>query len=128
DRLRGASAAAVPGKRFAVNGIARQPQGGGSADVYIPLARAQALPGMTGKVNTIYVAAASATGTSAVARAISRLLPSATVTSSASLAAAVSGSLASAASLATDLGRWLSIAVLIAAFAVASLMTMAAVA
>ena len=127
-KLAAGSAITVAGKRFTVIGITRQPQGGGAADVYIPLARAQALAGMTGKVNTIYVAAASATGTTAVARAISRLLPSATVTSSASLAGAVSGSLASAASLATDLGRWLSIAVLIAAFAVASLLTMAAVA
>jgi putative ABC transport system permease protein len=127
-KLTAGSAITVAGERFTVIGITRQPQGGGAADVYIPLARAQALAGMTGKVNTIYVAAASATGTTAVARAISRLLPSATVTSSASLAGAVSGSLASAASLATDLGRWLSIAVLIAAFAVASLLTMAAVA
>lgn len=127
-KLAAGSRITIASTRFTVIGITSQPQGGGSADVYIPLARAQALAGMAGKVNTIYVAAASATGTSAVARAISGLLPSATVTSSASLAGAVSGSLASAASLATDLGKWLSIAVLIAAFTVASLLTMAAVA
>ena len=40
----------------------------------------------------------------------------------------MSGSLTSAAKLANDLGRWLSILVLIAAFAVAVLLTMAAVA
>ena len=40
----------------------------------------------------------------------------------------VTGSLASTASLANDLGRWLSVLVLVAAFAVASLLTMAAVA
>ena len=59
---------------------------------------------------------------------ISRLLPKATVTTSASLASQVTGSLTSADRLANDLGRWLSVLVLIAAFAVASLLTMAAVA
>jgi putative ABC transport system permease protein len=120
--------------RFTVVGIVRQPQGGGSADVYIPLARAQALgmaPGVSNlrnQVNEIYVAAASASAVPIVQAEIARLLPSATVTTSSSLASAVSGSLAAAASLISDLGRWLAIAVLIAAFAVASLLTMASVA
>ncbi len=43
------------------------------------------------------------------------------------LASQVSGSLASASSLANNLGKWLSVAVLIAAFLLASLLTMAAV-
>ncbi len=59
--------------------------------------------------------------------ALGKLLPGATVTSSADLARAVSGSLASAASLADELGRWLAIAVLLAAFAVASLLTFASI-
>src|SRR5260221_11336069 len=80
------------------------------------------------QVNTIYVAAASASDVPTVQAEIAKLLPSATVTTSGSLASAVSGSLATAASLISDLGRWLAIAVLIAAFAVASLLTMAAVA
>jgi putative ABC transport system permease protein len=119
---------------FKVIGIVSQPQGGGAADVYIPLGRAQALAqfqgskNLNGKVDSIYVSATSATAVSAVQKEIATLLPEATVTSSASLASAVSGSLASAASLATDLGRWLAIAALAAAFAVASLLTMAAVA
>ena len=49
------------------------------------------------------------------------------MSNSASLAGAVTGSIASAASLAGDLGRWLAAAVLIAAFAVASLLTIGAV-
>jgi hypothetical protein len=52
----------------------------------------------------------------------------ATVTSAGSLAGQVTGSLASTASLACDLGRWLAIVVLLATFAVASLLTLAAVA
>jgi putative ABC transport system permease protein len=54
-------------------------------------------------------------------------MPGATVTSSASLASSVTGSLASAASLADNLGKWLAIAVLAAAFAVAALFTVSAV-
>jgi len=50
------------------------------------------------------------------------------VTSASGLASEVAGSVTSAAKLANDLGRWLAVLVLIAAFAVASLLTMAAVA
>jgi putative ABC transport system permease protein len=118
---------------FRVIGIVQQ-SGSGSADTYIPLRRAQALTqyqnleDLTGKVNVIYVAASSASAIPAVKADISELVPSATVTTSGSLANQVSGSLASAASLARDLGRWLAVAVLVAAFALASLLTMSAVA
>jgi putative ABC transport system permease protein len=133
SKLRVGSTVTAAFTKFKIIGITEQPQGGGSVDVYIPLSRAQALAtsptasSFHGKVNTIYVTAASASDTGTVQAEISRLLPSATVTSSSSLASQVSGSLASAASLITDLGRWLAIVVLIAAFAVASLLTMAAV-
>jgi ABC-type antimicrobial peptide transport system permease subunit len=50
------------------------------------------------------------------------------VTDESSLASEVTGSLASASSLANSLGKWLAIAVLIAAFLLASLLTMSAVA
>ena len=59
---------------------------------------------------------------------IKHLLPADTVTTAASLASQVTGSVSSTAKLANDLGKWLSILVLIAAFAVASLLTMSAVA
>jgi putative ABC transport system permease protein len=49
------------------------------------------------------------------------------VTTASSLASEINGSLGSAAKLAGDLGTWLSILVLIAAFAVAGLLTMSAV-
>ena len=49
------------------------------------------------------------------------------MTTSADLANEVTGSLSSASSLANNLGKWLAIAVLIAAFLLASLLTMAAV-
>jgi hypothetical protein len=55
-------------------------------DLYIPMARAQALAKLGGQVNIVYVPAASAAAVGAVTGEISRLLPSARVTNSASLA------------------------------------------
>jgi putative ABC transport system permease protein len=124
----------VVGHDFTVIGIVSQPQGGSPPDVYIPLARAQALgTGPSGKslkndVNTIYVTAASASDIATVQAEIKHLLPADTVTTAQSLANQVTGSVSSTAKLANDLGKWLSILVLIAAFAVASLLTLAAVA
>jgi len=118
--------------KFTIIGLVAQPQGSTPPDVYIPLARAQALGtstgnALTGQVNTIYVTAASASDIPAVQQEIARLLPTVTVTTPSSLASQITGSLSSTAKLAGDLGTWLSILVLIAAFAVAVLLTMAAV-
>ena len=112
---------------FTVVGLVSTPSGTGS-DVYIPLARAQSLAAMSGKVNTIYIAATSSTQISSVQKEIKSMLPKATVTTANSLASEVTGSLSSAASLANSLGKWLAIAVLVAAFALAVLLTMSAVA
>jgi putative ABC transport system permease protein len=133
NNLKAGSALTIGKVRFTVIGIVRQPQTGGSPDeIYIPLARAQALrladgSAATGKVDMIYVTAASAADIPAVTRQISSLLPHGTVTTQASLASVVTGSVSSAAKLANDLGRWLAVLVLMAAFAVACLLTMAAV-
>ena len=117
----------VAGQAFSVIGIVQAAQGGSSADVYIPLARAQALADLSGDVNTIYVAAASSADISAVSGEISRALPTATVTTSSSLASEVTGSLSSASTLANSLGRWLAVAVLAAAFGLASVLTVSTV-
>jgi putative ABC transport system permease protein len=127
NSLKVGSKLTVAGTSFTVIGIVSQPASS-STQVYVPLARAQALASLKNDVNTIYVAATSASQTGALQNEIKTLLPSATVTSSSSLASQVTGSLASAASLATNLGKWLAVAVLAAAFAMASLLTMAGVA
>ena len=126
-QLKLGSTIAIGGTKFTVVGLATSPAGGQGSNVYIPLARAQKLAGLPGKVNRIYVEATSASAISAVKAEIQKAVPKATVTTSEDLAAQVSGSLSSASSLANRLGTWLSIAALIAAFAVASLLTMAAV-
>jgi putative ABC transport system permease protein len=125
----------IGGTKFTVIGLVSQPQASSPPNMYIPLARAQALatdPGtgksMSGTVDTVYVTAASASDIATVQSEIQHLLPQATVTSSADLASEITGSAASAAKLAGALGTWLAVLVLIAAFAVASLLTMAAVA
>jgi putative ABC transport system permease protein len=134
-KLKVGSAVTIAGKKFTVVGIVTQPQAGSPPQVYIPLQRAQALAtdpatgkAMTNQVTTVYVTAASAADIGAVRNEIQQLLPQATVTSSSDLASEITGSAASAAKLAGALGKWLAVLVLIAAFAVASLLTMAAVA
>jgi len=132
-KLKVGSTVRIVGQSFTVIGIVAQPQSGSPPQVYIPLARAQALGKAMGKslkndVNTIYVSATSAADIPAVQHEIKSIVPGDAVTSASSLASQVTGSLSSTAKLANDLGRWLSILVLIAAFAVASLLTMAAVA
>ena len=119
----------IAGTKFPVVGIVTNPASDASADVYIPLARAQALasPAMADKVNTIYVAADSSADIATVQKEIQNAVHGVTVTTSADLANEVTGSLASASSLANNLGKWLAVAVLIAAFLLASLLTLAAV-
>lgn len=124
----------IDGGNYTVIGIVSQAQqaGGTPTDVYIPLAQAQTLS-TTGygaqkdDVNTIYLTAASASDVATVSKEVSGLLPGATVTTQSSLANEVTGSLSTASKLVNELGKWLSILVLIAAFALACLLTMAAV-
>lgn len=131
-KLRVGSAIIAAKTEFHVIGLVDQ-TGAGAANVYIPLRRAQALSqyagskNLDGKVNVIYVSATNADNIAAVKGEIAKLAPTATVSTASSLASQVSGSLASAASLANDLGKWLAIAVLIAAFVLASLLTLSAV-
>jgi putative ABC transport system permease protein len=136
NSLKVGSTVKIVGVKFTVIGIVSQAQGSSPTDVYIPLARAQALanaPGsgsghLDGDVNTVYVTTSSSADITAVQHEISKLLPGSTVTTASSLASEITGSVTSAATLANDLGKWLSVLVLIAAFAVASLLTMSAVA
>ena len=131
--LRVGSTITIAKTQFNVIGIISQPAASNPTDVFIPLGRAQAIAAygglhtLAGKLTAIYVSAASASAVPAVHSKIAALLPGATVTSSGDLASKVSGSLASATKLATDLGRWLAAAMLLAAFALAGLLTTAAV-
>jgi putative ABC transport system permease protein len=112
---------------FKVVGIVSEPAGDNPSDVYIPLGVAQSLANLKNDVNTIYVTASNSSDIDSVASTISKAVPGSTVTDQNTLASDITGSLSSAATLANDLGKWLAIAVLVAAFLLASLLTMAAV-
>jgi ABC-type antimicrobial peptide transport system permease subunit len=118
----------ISGAKYTVIGLVTSSAGSSSStNVYIPLTLAQRMSDNVGKVNQIYVRASSANDIASVKTAIKTVLPKATVTTAQDLADQVSGSLRSASQLADTLGKWLAIAALVAAFAVASLLTVSAV-
>ena len=127
NKLKVGSTVTVAKTSFKVVGIEQQASGA-SEQVFIPIARAQALAGLKNQASTMYVAAASSADVDRVAKEIGSALPWATITTSASLADEVTGSLENTSKLADDLGRWVAIAALVAAFALAVLLTLAAVA
>ncbi len=118
----------IAGAKYTVIGLVTSSAGSSSgSNVYIPLTLAQKISDNVGKVNQIYVRAASSNDIAKVKTEIKTELPKATVTTAQDLANQVSGSLKSASQLADTLGKWLAIAALVAAFAVASLLTVSAV-
>lgn len=118
---------AIHGTTFHIIGIATADSGDAAANVYIPLTKAQTLAGAKDKVTTVYVRATDSRQIASVKATVQKNVPGTTVTTSADLASTVSGSLSTASGLASDVGKWLSIAVLIAAFLVAGLLTSSAV-
>ncbi|MGC1185272.1 MAG: FtsX-like permease family protein [Candidatus Dormiibacterota bacterium] len=123
NSLKVGSKVTVSGTAFKVLGVVSFSQSATPVDMYIPLSEAQKLAGDSGKVNTIYVQADTASDVSSVQSKIQHLMPKATVTTAQDLANQVTGSLSTAASLADSLGVWLAALVLVAAFVLAALLT-----
>ncbi|MFF4358545.1 ABC transporter permease [Streptomyces sp. NPDC001604] len=121
------STVTIKNVKFTVIGTATADSGDAAANLYIPLQQAQTLAGEKNKITTVYVKATDSQQIDSVKSTIQKNVPGTTVTTSADLAKTVSGSLSTASSLATNVGKWLSIAVLVAAFLVAGLLTSAAV-
>ena len=118
----------ISGAKYKVIGLVTSAAGSSSgSNVYIPLTLAQKMSDNVGKVNQIFVRASSSNDIATVKKEIKTVLPKATVTTTQDLADQVSGSLKSASQLADTLGKWLAVAALVAAFTVASLLTMSAV-
>jgi putative ABC transport system permease protein len=118
---------------FKIVGIVSQTAASTSTDVYIPLERAQDLgtsgsKSLKGDVNTIYVAADSTADVNSLSTAISKAIPGSTVNNQNTLGKDLTGSVSTASNLISNLGTWLAIAVLAAAFLLASLLTASAVA
>ncbi|WP_326785844.1 ABC transporter permease [Streptomyces sp. NBC_00151] len=113
--------------KYKIIGIATPDSGDAAANLYIPLQQAQTLSDSKNKVTTIYVKASDSQQIAGVKSTIQKNISGTTVTTSADLADTVSGSLSTASDLASSVGKWLSIAVLVAAFLVAGLLTSSAV-
>ncbi|MFE9859448.1 ABC transporter permease [Streptomyces sp. NPDC005780] len=117
----------IHGTTFSIVGVSTAESGDAAANLYIPLQQAQTLADSKDKVTTVYVKAADSQQIDSVKATIQKNITGTTVTTSADLADTVSGSLSTASDLASSVGKWLSIAVLVAAFLVAGLLTSSAV-
>ncbi|WP_327234794.1 FtsX-like permease family protein [Streptomyces sp. NBC_01317] len=117
----------IHGTEYSIIGVATADSGDAAANAYVPLKQAQTLSDSKDKITTVYVQASDSQQIDAVKSTIQKNISGTTVTTSADLADTVSGSLSTASDLATSVGKWLSIAVLIAAFLVAGLLTSSAV-
>ncbi|QHC61966.1 FtsX-like permease family protein [Rathayibacter festucae] len=119
----------IGGTAFSVIGIVTTDSTDAStaSDTYIPLDVAQTLSGQAGLISSVYVQAASSEDISSIQTALQTALPDATVSTQADLASSVSGSLSTAGDLVANLGTWLSLLVLAAAFLIAILFTVSGV-
>ncbi|WP_330288161.1 ABC transporter permease [Streptomyces sp. NBC_00576] len=126
-KLKVGSTVTIKSVKYKAIGIATPESGDAAANLYIPLKQAQTLSDSKDKVTTIYVQATDSQQISSVKSTIQKNISGTTVTTSADLASTVSGSLSTASDLASSVGKWLSIAVLVAAFLVAGLLTSSAV-
>ncbi|MFD4034260.1 ABC transporter permease [Streptomyces sp. NPDC058637] len=117
----------ISGTEYTIVGISTADSADAAANVYIPLKQAQTVADSEDKVTTVYVKAADSQQIDTVKAAIQKNISGTTVTTSADLADTVSGSLSTASDLASSVGKWLSVAVLVAAFLVAGLLTSSAV-
>lgn len=119
----------IGGKDFSVIGVVASTGSSSTtgSNTYVPLDTAQALADLDGKVTSIFVSADSSSDVGTVKAALQRHLTGATVSTESDLAASVSGSLGRASTLVSNLGTWLSIVVLAAAFLIAILFTISGV-
>ncbi|KTR02662.1 ABC transporter permease [Curtobacterium luteum] len=119
----------IGGTKFTVIGIVASTGSSSTtgSNTYIPLDTAQSLADLDGKVTAIYVSAESSSDVGSIKTALQKKLSTATVSTESDLASSVSGSLSTASTLVSNLGTWLSVVVLAAAFLIAILFTISGV-
>jgi putative ABC transport system permease protein len=127
NSLKVGSTLKIGGKTYTVVGLSQTPVGGASSDVYIDLTQLQQLSDRVGRVNTVYVRAASASQVDTVASEISSTLSGSSVSTAKTLAAQITGSLTDAKNLTNKLGFVLELVGLLAAVGIASLLTLSSV-
>jgi ABC-type antimicrobial peptide transport system permease subunit len=114
-------------RKFEVVGLASPPLGGQASDIYVKLDQLQRMSDRQGRVNTIYIRADSSDDVAALSAVIERSFAGSQVTTAQDLADRVEGSLADAKDLAGKLGTALTVVALLAAFLIASLLTLSSV-
>jgi ABC-type antimicrobial peptide transport system permease subunit len=117
----------VSGAEFKVVGLAAAPLGGDASDIYLELGRLQGLADRAGRVNRIQVRATSSEAVAGLAERIDAQIEGAEVVTAADLADRVGGSLTDAENLSSKLGTALAIVALLAAFLIATLLTLSSV-
>ena len=117
----------VAGTRFEVVGFSAAPLGGTASNAYLELGRLQALSDRKGRANVMLVRAESTAAVDALSREIRGRLPGANVVTASELAERVGGSLVDAKNLSAKLGTALAIVALVAAFLIATLLTLSSV-
>lgn len=118
----------INGTTYNIAGLVSPTLTGNVSDIYFDLPTMQTLSSSNQRINEVLVSVHDSSQVNAVAAAIKKELPGAQVLTSKDLADQVTGSLASAHRLASDLGGALAIVVLLAAFAIAALLTLSNVA
>ena len=127
-QLKVGSTLPINGTSYKVVGLVNPTLTGNTADLYFPLATLQKLATQSDRVNMVLVRADSASDVDAVAKEVQKALPGAQVVTTKALADQVSGSLSDAKRLTDRFGGALAALVLLAAFAIAALLTLSAVA
>jgi ABC-type antimicrobial peptide transport system permease subunit len=117
----------VSGKELEVVGLASAPLGGDASNVYVELGRLQELSDRKGRVNGIQVRAESSEAVARLEDQIADQLAGADVVTAVDLAERVGGSLDDAEDLSSKLGTALAIVALLAAFLIATLLTLSSV-
>jgi putative ABC transport system permease protein len=113
---------------FTVVGLASPPLGGSASDIYVKLTTLQKLSDRKGRANAVQVRAKDSGAVDGLAREIKSSFAGAQVTTAKDLADRVGGSLVDAKNLSGKLGTALEIVGLVAAFLIASLLTLSSVA
>lgn len=114
-------------KQFRVVGVTKAPLGGESSDFYVPLDTLQKMSDREGRINILQVRADSSDQVESVAADIESVFEGSDVTTAQDLADRVSGSLVDAKNLSSKLGTALAVVALLAAFGIASLLTLSSV-
>jgi putative ABC transport system permease protein len=127
NRIKVGDTTEIAGRRFVVVGLSSAPLGGEASNAYVELGRLQRMSKRSGRVNGARVRAESADAVTELKPQIARQLAGAEVVTAADLAQRVGGSLADADKLASKLGAALAAVAVLAAFAVAVLLTLSGV-